>query len=93
MEAVECAIKGAMSPARRPKKELKRPPLRRMTGEELRQWRIKHDLSQAELAFLLGVNQKTISFWELGHRKIPNYVSLLLEYLEKFGYLPENNQP
>ena len=36
-----------MSPARKPKRELKRPPLRRMSGEELRAWRIKHDLSWA----------------------------------------------
>ena len=81
-----------MSPARKPKRELKKPPLRRMSGEELRAWRIKHDLSQAELAELLGVNQKTISFWELERRKIPNYMPLLLEYLEKFGYLSENDQ-
>ena len=82
-----------MSPARKPRRKLKKPPLKRMSGEELRTWRIKHDLSQAELAELLGINQKTISFWELEKRKIPNYMSLLLEYLEKFGYLSENDQP
>ena len=91
MEARGYAIKEAMSPARRPKRELKRPPLRRMTGEELRAWRLKHDLSQAELAELLGVNQNTISRWELGQRKIPNYMVILLNYLEKEGFLPKND--
>ena len=70
-------------PARRPKRKLKKPPLRRMSGEELRAWRIKHDLSQAELAELLGVNQSTISHWEIGYRTIPLYLPLLLEYLEE----------
>ena len=70
-------------PARRPKRKLKKPPLRRMTGEELRAWRIEHDLSQAELAELLGVKQNTISHWETGSRKTPYYLPLLLEYLEE----------
>ena len=91
MEGTSCAIRGAMSPARRPKRELKRPPLRRMSGEELRAWRLKHDLSQAELAYLLGVNQNTISRWELGQRKIPNYMVILLNYLEKEGFIPKND--
>ena len=89
MEGTSCAIRGAMSPARRPKRELKRPPLRRMTGEELRAWRLKHDLSQAELAYLLGVSQKAVSHWEKGDRKIPLYLSFLLEMLKKEGYLEE----
>ena len=75
-----------MSPARKPKRELKRPPLRRMSGEELRAWRIKHDLSQAELAELLGLHQTAISHWESGKRKIPDYLSLLLLFLEKEGF-------
>ena len=74
-------------PARRPKKKLRKPPLRRMTGEELRAWRIEHDLSQAELAELLGVSQKAISHWEKEDRKIPLYLPFLLEMLEKEGYL------
>ena len=77
-----------MSPARKPKRELKKPPLRRMSGEELRAWRIKHDLSQAELAELLGVKQSTISGWELNKRKIPPFLFLSLLFLEKEGFLP-----
>ena len=75
--------KVGMSPARKPRRKLPKPPLRRMSGEELRAWRIKHDLSQAELAELLGVGQNTISQWELEKRKIPPYLSLLLDYLEQ----------
>ena len=84
----QCAIKAGMSPARKPRRELKKPPLKRMSGEELRAWRIKHDLSQAELAELLGVTQKAISQWELEQRKIPPYLSLVLEYLQEKKYLP-----
>jgi len=80
--------KVGMSPARKPRKELKKPPLRRMTGEELRAWRIKHDLSQAELAELLGVGQNTISRWEQGKRSVPLYLPLLLKYLEEHGHIP-----
>jgi len=73
-----------MSPARKPKRKLKKPPaLRQLTPEELKEWRIKHDLSQGELATLLGVKQQTVSCWETGARKIPLYLSLLLDYLEK----------
>ena len=74
-----------MSPARKPKRELKKPPLRQMTPEELKEWRLKYDLSQAELAELLGIKQQTVSCWETGTRKIPIYLSLLLDYLEITG--------
>ena len=77
-----CAISKNM-PAKRPKRKLKKPPLRQMSGEELRKWRLKHDLSQAELAELLGVAQQTVSRWESGSRKIPPYMCYLLEYIEE----------
>ncbi len=79
--------KEGMSPARKPRRELPKPPLRRMSGEELRAWRIKHDLSQAELAELLGVSQRAISHWESEQRPIPLYIPILLEYLEEKGYI------
>ena len=82
----QCGILTNM-PAKRPKKKMKKPPLRRMSGEELRNWRLKHDLSQQELAELLGVSQKAISHWERGERKIPLYLAFLLEVLEKEGYV------
>ncbi len=67
---------------------MKKPPLRRLAPEELREWRLRYDLTQDELAGLLGVHPKTISFWERGERRIPLYLSLLLDYLEKEGYVP-----
>ena len=82
----QCGISTTM-PAKKPKRELKKPPLRRMSGEELRNWRIRHDLSQAELAELLGVSQKAISHWEREDRKIPLYLAFLLEVLERDGYV------
>ena len=82
-----CGISTTM-PAKKPKRELKKPPLRRMSGEELRNWRIRHDLSQAELAELLGVDQTTISAWEKEKRVPPKYLPLLLMFLEKEGFLP-----
>ena len=83
----QCAMSISM-PAKKPKRELKKPPLRRMSGEELRNWRIKHDLSQQELAELLGVAKTTISSWETGHRNIPVYIPYLLDCLKRDGYIP-----
>ena len=82
----QCAISKNM-PAKRPKRKLKKPPLRQMSGEELRKWRLKHDLSQAELAELLGVSQNTISQWENGVRQMPVYMPLLLLFLEQNGFV------
>ena len=81
-----CGIQLNM-PAKRPRKELKIPPLRRMSGEEIRNWRLKHDLSQQELAELLGIDQTTVSAWEKEKRVPPKYLPLLLMFLEKEGYL------
>ena len=72
-----------MSPARKPRRELPKPPLRRMSGEELRAWREKYNLTQQELAFLLGVRHSTISRWETEKHPIPGYLSLLLECIEE----------
>ena len=78
-------------PAKRPKRELKRPPLRRMSGEELRNWRLRYGMSQAELGDILGVTAKAISNWELGLRKIPPYLYYALAFLEQNNYVSNNN--
>jgi hypothetical protein len=36
-----------------------------------------------ELGYLLGVNYVTVARWELGTRKIPPFLHLALEALEK----------
>ena len=54
-----------------------------MTKEELKEWRIKHNLTQMELAELLSVTRETIARWETGMRKIPPFLRLALVGLEK----------
>ena len=72
-----------MSPRPKKEKKLKRPPLRRLSPEELRAWRLKHNLTQQELGWLLGLSREAISNWERGTRTIPPYLSLVLDVLEK----------
>jgi DNA-binding transcriptional regulator YiaG len=52
-----------------------------MTPAELKAWREKHKLLQAELAEMLGVFWLTISKWENGVQKIPPYLHLALAEL------------
>lgn len=54
-----------------------------MTPAELQQWRRQADLSQSDLAFLLGVHRFTISKWERGDREIPPYLHLALKALKE----------
>jgi predicted transcriptional regulator len=53
-----------------------------MTGEDLKNWRKRWDITQIELARLLGTYQETISRWEREKRGIPSHLSLALEALE-----------
>jgi len=74
----------SMSPRPKKEKKLTRPPMRRLSPEELRAWRLTHGLTQQELAWLLGLNHhSTISRWESGTHSIPPYLSLVLDVLEK----------
>ena len=61
--------------------------MRRLSGEELRAWRKKHGLTQAELAWLLYVSRDAVSNWETERRKIPPYISYVLRKLEEEGFL------
>jgi len=56
-----------------------------LTGEQLRQWRIAHGLTQSQLAQLLGVQRNTVTRWEIGERTPPpgNVLDLAIEALEK----------
>lgn len=54
-----------------------------MTGKELKNWRMKHNLTQLELANYLRVERVTITRWELAMRSIPPFLFLALEALEK----------
>ena len=56
-----------------------------MTGNELKQWRMKTGYSQGQLAKALGVIPITISRWERGERQIPSFLHLALDQLELKG--------
>jgi len=53
-----------------------------MTSKELKLWRKKWEITQVELARMLGTYQVTIARWETGARKIPFLLPLALEALE-----------
>jgi transcriptional regulator with XRE-family HTH domain len=52
-----------------------------MSGSKIKQWREARDLSQEELAKLLGVDVMTVSRWERGTRTAPGFLALALETL------------
>lgn len=54
-----------------------------MTKEELKKFREKLGLSQEQLADRLKVARNTVSRWELGERKIPEFLDLALRTIEK----------
>lgn len=49
----------------------------------VRSWRVTHNLSQAQLAQLLGVRVFTLQRWEYGSSDPPLYLQLALERLEQ----------
>ena len=49
----------------------------------IRDWRERHHLTQAELARLLGVAEMTVSRWEIGLRTPPAYLELALKELHR----------
>jgi transcriptional regulator with XRE-family HTH domain len=56
-----------------------------MTTKQLQAWRKKNGYSQSQLAKVLGVASLSISRWERGDRKIPSFLHLALECMEKKG--------
>lgn len=51
-------------------------------GETLRDRRSALNLTQQELADLLGVQQNTVARWERNERAIPPYLELALKQIE-----------
>lgn len=49
----------------------------------VRSWRLKHGLSQAQLAGRLGVNVFTLQRWEYGSSDPPAFLQLALERLDQ----------
>jgi DNA-binding transcriptional regulator YiaG len=54
-----------------------------ITAKQIKQWRQGHELSQKQLAALLGVNELTISRWERGTQSAPYFLKLALESLAR----------
>lgn len=54
-----------------------------VNGSELKIWRERLGLSQQELADELKVARNTISRWEVETRKIPEFLDLALETVER----------
>lgn len=54
-----------------------------MTPKELRGWRESQRLTQGDLGRSLGVTLTTVYRWEAGLRKIPPFLQLALEGLER----------
>lgn len=53
-----------------------------MEAVALKTWRKAHELTQVQLAELLGVSPLAVSFWERGARRTPALLPLALEALE-----------
>lgn len=51
-----------------------------MTGKQLKDIRIKANLTQLELAKVIGTSQVCISKWESGKSKVPKIAIKTLEY-------------
>jgi transcriptional regulator with XRE-family HTH domain len=48
-----------------------RVPQRRAIGQRIREWRLKRELSQAEVSRLAGITQASLSNYENGKRDLP----------------------
>jgi transcriptional regulator with XRE-family HTH domain len=53
-----------------------------MEPDQLRDFRLKHKLTQAKLAELLMTTGNTVARWERGERAIPPYLALALQAIE-----------
>lgn len=54
-----------------------------MTAEELKSFREKNGLSQEQLAAKLKVARNTVNRWENKSRRIPEFLDLALETIER----------
>jgi Predicted transcriptional regulators len=56
-----------------------------MTAAELRNRRMALGLTQDGLAAVLSVEPSTVFRWEAGHRRVPAWLSIVLDTLERDG--------
>ena len=65
------------------KREREKERERKRKRERIKQLRKKKDISQSELASLIGVKKNTVSTWKRGTRKTDfNALQLLSDYFE-----------
>ena len=64
-----------------------------MTGDDIRAFRERWNLSQGELARRIGYHYSTISLWESDKRTIPDRVATLLATLERSLKRKKRRQP
>ena len=64
-------------------------PLKEYDKEELKQIRLKHNLTQKTFAECFGVSQKTVEAWEAGYNKPSGASVRLFQLLEKDSNLLE----
>lgn len=53
-----------------------------MTPAQLRAFRDRHALTQADLAELVGMSPLSVQGWEAGRRKVPSPVAIILELVD-----------
>ena len=58
--------------------QLSETELRRTTGQRLREWRLRRERSQAEVARASGITQASLSNYETGKRELPLSTALRL---------------
>jgi len=60
-----------------------------MTGDKLREIRIKFGMQQADLGDLAGVSRQTVGDWELGKAPVPPLVDRIMSILDDIPELLE----
>lgn len=58
-----------------------------MKSNEVVNFRLKNNLTQKELAKLLGITFQAVMFWENGSRQVPPTTSKLLKLFDKYPQL------
>ncbi len=61
-----------------------------MIGKELKEKRIELDFTQEQLASELGVTANTVARWERDEMKIPPFLNLALETIERNNAIKVN---
>lgn len=54
-----------------------------MDGRELKEWRLRHEITQKELAEILRTTNVSVARWETGVSPVPTYLDLALAEVER----------